>query len=191
MPSLRKSTSDLESEQLMEYVAGFMHGEDEKEPSRSLSESPSPSAFNIEIAGIVIPARKFTKSCSKHKYKYVQTNHKGMDEMHDINLEDKKIDSEDNNSEIKNSSDETVNESKKKNHLFAMPFFAKAIVLTFHYFDRLKEDPSTADLCIICYDSFKKGDVLARLKCRHIFHKNCIRIWLANNVICPLCDMND
>eukprot|EP01084_Bolivina_argentea_P096248 173026_1 len=96
LPSLRKLTSDIETEELMECynnsdVLTLINNEEEKDisiehsnsnsnsitrtKSDSISESsPSPSAFTIEIAGITIPTRKFTKTHSKHKYKSVNTN---------------------------------------------------------------------------------------------------------------------
>ena len=38
--------------------------------------------------------------------------------------------------------------------------------------------------CIICLEEIKKAK---RLKCGHIFHLNCLRRWLEQNVQCPTC----
>eukprot|EP00486_Rosalina_sp_Unknown_P008385 CAMPEP_0201579770 /NCGR_PEP_ID=MMETSP0190_2-20130828/27586_1 /ASSEMBLY_ACC=CAM_ASM_000263 /TAXON_ID=37353 /ORGANISM="Rosalina sp." /LENGTH=361 /DNA_ID=CAMNT_0048014689 /DNA_START=592 /DNA_END=1674 /DNA_ORIENTATION=+ len=191
-----------------------------KEMSESLSDSdditPSRSATlsKIEIAGIIIPTRRFTKKGHRknhkrhdHKqYKSVRkckrkhNNHKsdGIEMEHlEINIEQKEKDKENNDTnnnntnhdheekalnEQDNNDNKSVNNveydiDKRKDQLFSMPVFGTAIKITSNYFDRLKEDPSTTDVCIICYDSFQTNDYLARLKCHHVYHKNCIRVW--------------
>ena len=40
--------------------------------------------------------------------------------------------------------------------------------------------------CTICLENFKEGDVLKRLGCLHIFHKNCIETWLKSKNLCPI-----
>ena len=44
--------------------------------------------------------------------------------------------------------------------------------------------------CRICLEDFKKDDVLRRLSCFHIFHKNCIDPWLKENGMCPIDKFN-
>ncbi|CAD8164633.1 unnamed protein product [Paramecium pentaurelia] len=45
------------------------------------------------------------------------------------------------------------------------------------------------NICIICWDSFKKDEYYSRLKCNknHIFHTSCIKIWIKTNITCPVC----
>ncbi len=40
--------------------------------------------------------------------------------------------------------------------------------------------------CIICLNEFKNGDLLKRLGCLYIFHKNCITLWLRRKKVCPI-----
>ena len=40
--------------------------------------------------------------------------------------------------------------------------------------------------CTFCMDDFKNGDILRRLSCLHVFHKNCIDPWLRKNGFCPI-----
>jgi len=44
--------------------------------------------------------------------------------------------------------------------------------------------------CIVCYEDYEIGQVLARLKCGHILHKKCAKEWLGENPTCPVCRMN-
>ena len=44
--------------------------------------------------------------------------------------------------------------------------------------------------CSVCLDEFKDEDVLVKLNCEHIFHKDCLEPWLNNNRNCPLCRQN-
>ena len=38
--------------------------------------------------------------------------------------------------------------------------------------------------CIVCYEDYKIGDSIAKLKCGHMMHKKCARDWLAHNPTC-------
>jgi hypothetical protein len=52
--------------------------------------------------------------------------------------------------------------------------------------------------CIICLDKTKynscgvkpKGCNDVKLKCKHIFHRNCIKKWFVVNDTCPVCRTN-
>ncbi|KAL3107453.1 hypothetical protein niasHT_014170 [Heterodera trifolii] len=48
---------------------------------------------------------------------------------------------------------------------------------------------SGPDTCRICLDEMKPGIIVKKLlACRHLFHTNCIQIWLkGNNNSCPIC----
>lgn len=56
----------------------------------------------------------------------------------------------------------------------------------FHY----KTDSGERNLseCAVCLNEFIEDEKLKRIpNCRHIFHIDCIDIWLQNNANCPLC----
>ena len=36
--------------------------------------------------------------------------------------------------------------------------------------------------CSVCLDEFKDEDVLVKLNCEHVFHKECLEPWLNNNI---------
>ena len=40
--------------------------------------------------------------------------------------------------------------------------------------------------CTICLENFREGDILKRLGCLHIFHKDCIVPWLKEKNLCPI-----
>lgn len=41
--------------------------------------------------------------------------------------------------------------------------------------------------CPVCISEFSKGDVIAELKCGHIFHKDCVAEWVKKHPTCPVC----
>lgn len=51
--------------------------------------------------------------------------------------------------------------------------------------------PLRADLgdCSVCLCQFMEGDMVRSLRCNHIFHKDCLDLWLRPpaRVSCPLC----
>ena len=42
--------------------------------------------------------------------------------------------------------------------------------------------------CGICMDSFYDGEMVKKLPCGHIYHKDCLSQWMQNNNKCPFCD---
>lgn len=49
----------------------------------------------------------------------------------------------------------------------------------------------SSESCVICMKEFKEGETcLALTTCNHFFHPDCIRQWLINNPICPLCRLS-
>ena len=44
--------------------------------------------------------------------------------------------------------------------------------------------------CTVCSESFRKGEKIRKLPCKHIFHETCIMPWLATNSTCPNCRLN-
>lgn len=47
------------------------------------------------------------------------------------------------------------------------------------------------DRCIICFSSFTSGDRVGSLKCSHLFHSDCLKVWLQRRNACPLCQTED
>ncbi len=41
--------------------------------------------------------------------------------------------------------------------------------------------------CIICMENFCENELVKKLFCGHIFHKDCIEKWLSNQKTCPFC----
>jgi Ring finger domain len=41
--------------------------------------------------------------------------------------------------------------------------------------------------CTICYLGIEDGDRIGALECDHIFHVDCLKVWLARRNVCPLC----
>lgn len=58
-------------------------------------------------------------------------------------------------------------------------------------FDTLDTFRCTANLnenCSICYDEFKRDEIITLLDCNHIFHRECIKNWLVyEKTTCPAC----
>lgn len=51
-------------------------------------------------------------------------------------------------------------------------------------------DSGNAFHCQICLDDFAVGDEVRasrNIQCRHLFHSDCIVLWLANQDLCPVC----
>lgn len=62
----------------------------------------------------------------------------------------------------------------------------------FNKFDNIKISSDNFERyneqCHICIDDYKIDDIILQLKCKHIFHKTCIKDWLCKeNVSCPVC----
>ncbi|TRY49960.1 Zinc finger, RING/FYVE/PHD-type domain containing protein [Cryptosporidium tyzzeri] len=43
------------------------------------------------------------------------------------------------------------------------------------------------DNCIICLNDFSSFEMARCLPCNHVFHDDCIDMWLLRNAVCPLC----
>ena len=44
--------------------------------------------------------------------------------------------------------------------------------------------------CIICLTDFINGDRTTPLPCFHMFHSDCIKSWLKDKTICPVCKLD-
>ena len=51
-------------------------------------------------------------------------------------------------------------------------------------------DDLLLDECSICLEKYKKKDQIIDLECNHVFHKECIKLWLNKNNSCPQCREN-
>ena len=48
--------------------------------------------------------------------------------------------------------------------------------------------PTSSAICCICLDDFSDTEKkINKLRCGHIFHKNCVQEWLIDNETCPEC----
>lgn len=69
------------------------------------------------------------------------------------------------------------------------------VTLTDEQFNKLFQEKITTDNlekyrsdCNICMDEYKVDDIIVKLGCNHVFHKDCIYGWLCNErVTCPIC----
>tara|TARA_B110000879_G_scaffold208453_1_gene294080 strand:+ start:1094 stop:1825 length:732 start_codon:yes stop_codon:yes gene_type:complete len=53
---------------------------------------------------------------------------------------------------------------------------------------KYKLEKNIDDKCTICLCPLNKEDLIWELKCKHIFHQDCIKIWLKEyNYKCPVC----
>jgi len=56
--------------------------------------------------------------------------------------------------------------------------------------DENREETNSGLTCPVCLDDFDVGDELSwsrELKCRHVFHSECLLSWLMKNDECPVC----
>ncbi len=75
-----------------------------------------------------------------------------------------------------------MNVSSKFQSLLKYIYLSKNIDERFE--DASEEDLSSCEDCIICRESIEEGK---RLPCGHVFHKHCLKSWIAHQQVCPLC----
>ncbi|KAL6218853.1 hypothetical protein ACLB2K_012060 [Fragaria x ananassa] len=51
----------------------------------------------------------------------------------------------------------------------------------------MTEFPADMEPCCICQEQYADGDDIGRLDCGHDFHTNCIKQWLMQKNLCPIC----
>ncbi|KAF7827735.1 E3 ubiquitin-protein ligase RHA2A-like [Senna tora] len=52
----------------------------------------------------------------------------------------------------------------------------------------LEKSADDDDKCVVCQSTFRDGDQVRRLPCRHVFHRRCFDGWLDHlKFNCPLC----
>ncbi|KDO59730.1 hypothetical protein CISIN_1g0024832mg, partial [Citrus sinensis] len=49
------------------------------------------------------------------------------------------------------------------------------------------ESPTDLEPCCICQEEYTDGDDLGVLDCGHNFHTDCIKLWLMQKNLCPIC----
>ncbi|KAF3655567.1 putative serine/threonine-protein kinase-like [Capsicum annuum] len=56
-----------------------------------------------------------------------------------------------------------------------------------NYISIKTEEPEEAEPCCICREEYSDGDGLGTLECGHDFHTDCIKQWLMQKNLCPVC----
>ena len=49
------------------------------------------------------------------------------------------------------------------------------------------EETNDAEPCCICQEEYKDGEDLGKLDCGHDFHADCVKQWLMQKNLCPIC----
>jgi Ring finger domain len=49
------------------------------------------------------------------------------------------------------------------------------------------DDDDEPPMCTICYLDLQDGDRVADIPCQHLFHVDCLKVWLNRRNVCPLC----
>ncbi|PVU95296.1 hypothetical protein BB559_002788 [Furculomyces boomerangus] len=53
--------------------------------------------------------------------------------------------------------------------------------------DKKEDDDSDVD-CLICFDTINPNDLVRSIPCKHVFHQECLDIWLTTrSCLCPIC----
>ncbi|KAK9740387.1 hypothetical protein RND81_03G031500 [Saponaria officinalis] len=51
----------------------------------------------------------------------------------------------------------------------------------------MSDDLTEAEPCCVCQEEYTDGDDIGTLDCGHDFHKECIKQWLSQKNLCPIC----
>eukprot|EP00977_Amphora_coffeiformis_P024531 scaffold16119_cov162-Amphora_coffeaeformis.AAC.8 len=49
------------------------------------------------------------------------------------------------------------------------------------------DDDQEEHECAICLGLLEAGDVVGDIPCGHLFHKDCLKVWIKRKTRCPLC----
>jgi hypothetical protein len=55
------------------------------------------------------------------------------------------------------------------------------------YTDFDGHDENDREMCSVCFEKFIDSDICRELKCKHLYHQNCIDKWLGEHITCPVC----
>merc|ERR1712032_153606 len=69
----------------------------------------------------------------------------------------------------------------------SVPRATSRAVTSFMLLDGMTE--CAGSLCAICLDEFSPGGIVGRLPCNHVFHDECVRMWLKSKQCAALCPM--
>ncbi|KAL7608453.1 hypothetical protein Lser_V15G12265 [Lactuca serriola] len=53
-----------------------------------------------------------------------------------------------------------------------------------------KEDGSKegeGKICVVCQEEYEVGQTIGTVKCGHVYHEKCIKKWLVQKNLCPIC----
>ncbi|KAJ9140431.1 hypothetical protein P3X46_031080 [Hevea brasiliensis] len=53
--------------------------------------------------------------------------------------------------------------------------------------EKIKINKDSSKQCVICLEDISIGMEATRLPCSHIYHGSCVKNWLENSNLCPLC----
>jgi hypothetical protein len=53
--------------------------------------------------------------------------------------------------------------------------------------EKNKNEEDETDECTICFVTLEDGDRVGSLSCQHVFHADCLKMWLKSRNVCPLC----
>ncbi|KAL7572077.1 hypothetical protein ACA910_001721 [Epithemia clementina (nom. ined.)] len=53
------------------------------------------------------------------------------------------------------------------------------------------EEEDCEHCCIICFQDIEDGERVGALPCTHVFHVECLKVWLKRRNACPMCNRND
>lgn len=54
-------------------------------------------------------------------------------------------------------------------------------------FQEKNDDTTSNNTCSICIDKFQEGDDVIISACSHVFHRDCVLVWLERKDECPMC----
>ncbi|KAJ1685285.1 hypothetical protein LUZ63_016675 [Rhynchospora breviuscula] len=92
---------------------------------------------------------------------------------------------------IFNRLDSTGTETRIVRQLECIHGLSKLVIAslpTFKYNKNRITDTSDGEVCSVCLEPFQEGEVVRELpRCQHLFHAECIDMWLYSHITCPLC----